>query len=410
MATLAHGGATFHYRAITADGKLRTGVITAENPRSVARELQRQGLTPVYVGAEAGKKGLSLSLPSFGSNKRRDVLFFTQELSTLLNSGVPLDRALSITTDLTTKTQFRAIVSDILRGIKGGKSLADALATHPDYFSELFINMVRAGEASGSLGQIFDRLSVFERSRDELRSYIISSMIYPSLLALVGAGSIFVLLDFVVPRFASIFDDTRMKIPTPTLMMLEASKIVQQWGWVVAITLTALILVFRFYTRTGPGKLWWDETRLRIPFLGDAMRKAETSRFARAMSTLVANTVPLVQSLQISAGILMNRRMANSLKDVAQGVKRGEGISQPLARTKMFPPLASHLLTVGEETGKLDLMFARMADIYEEETRAAIKRFTSIFEPLVILIMGIIVGAMVLSMLIAITSINDVAI
>ena len=150
--------------------------------------------------------------------------------------------------------------------------------------------------------------------------------------------------------------------------------------------------------------------RLKLPMLGDALRKAETSRFARAMSTLVGNSVPLVQSLHISAGILFNTRMANSLKDVAQGVKRGEGISQPLARTRMFPPLASHLLTVGEETGKLDLMFARMADIYEEETRASIKRFTAIFEPLVILVMGIIVGGLVLSMLIAITSINDVAI
>ena len=169
-------------------------------------------------------------------------------------------------------------------------------------------------------------------------------------------------------------------------------------------------MLYVLWEGAGAGRLWWDEVRLKIPLLGDAMRKAETSRFARAMSTLVGNTVPLVQSIQISAGILVNRRMANSLKDVAQGVKRGEGISQPLARTKMFPPLASHLLTVGEETGKLDVMFARMADIYEEETRAAIKRFTSIFEPLVILIMGIIVGAMVLSMLIAITSINDVAI
>ncbi|HZL57825.1 MAG TPA: type II secretion system F family protein [Bryobacteraceae bacterium] len=401
--------ATFHYRAIGADGKVRTGVITAENTRTVARELQRQGLTPVYVGADE-KKPFELKLPSFGSSRRRDVLFFTQELSTLLNSGVPLDRALSITTELTTGAQFRTVVSDLLRTIKGGKSLAEALAIHPAYFSDLFINMVRAGEASGSLGQIFDRLSVFERSRDELRSYIISSMIYPTLLALVGAGSIFVLLDFVVPRFASIFDDTRMKIPVPTQMMLEASKIVQQWGWLVVLSIAGSIAAFRFYTKTGKGRLWWDETRLRIPMLGDAMRKAETSRFARAMSTLVGNTVPLVQALQISAGILVNRRMANSLKDVAQGVKRGEGIAQPLARTKMFPPLASHLLTVGEETGKLDLMFARMADIYEEETRAAIKRFTSIFEPLVILIMGIIVGAMVLSMLIAITSINDVAI
>jgi len=401
--------ATFHYRAVGADGKLRTGIITAENQRLVARELQRQGLTPVYVGAEE-KKGLELKLPSFGANRRKDVLFFTQELSTLLNSGVPLDRALSITNELTVRQQFRGIISDILRSIKGGKSLADALAVHPAYFSDLFINMVRAGEASGSLGQIFERLSEFERSRDELRSYIVSSMIYPALLALVGAGSIFVLLDFVVPRFASVFDDSRMKIPVPTQIMLEASKIIQNWSWLVALSVITAVVAFRLYTRTPAGRLWWDDTRLRIPILGEALRKAETSRFARAMSTLVGNTVPLVQSLGISAGILYNKRMANSLKDVAQGVKRGEGISQPPARTRMFPPLASHLLTVGEETGKLDVMFARMADIYEEETRASIKRFTSIFEPLVILIMGLIVGALVLSMLIAITSINDVAI
>ena len=367
--------ATFHYRAVGADGKLRSGIITAENQRNVARELQRQGLTPVYVGSEE-KKGFEIKLPSFGAGRKRDVLFFTQELSTLLNSGVPLDRALSITNELTTKPQFRILIADILRSIKSGKSLADALAIHPLYFSDLFLNMVRAGEASGNLGQIFERLSEFERSRDELRSYIISSMVYPALLATVGAGSIFVLLDFVVPRFASVFDDGRMKIPVPTMIMLQASKIVQDWSWLVALAIIGTITTFRVYTRTSAGRLWWDDTRLKIPVLGDALRKAETSRFARAMSTLVGNTVPLVQALNISAGILNNRRMANSLKDVALGVKRGEGISQPLARTKMFPALASHLLTVGEETGKLDLMFARMAQIYEEETRSAIRRFT----------------------------------
>ncbi len=401
--------ATFHYRAVAADGKLRTGVITAESGKTVSRELIRQGLTPIYVGFEE-KKSAAIKLPSFGSGRRRDVLFFTQELSTLLNSGVPLDRALSITSELTTRAQFRTIVLDILRSIKGGKSLADSLALHPAYFSELFINMVRAGEASGSLGQIFERLSEFERSRDALRSYIVSSMMYPILLSCVGVGAIFVILNFVVPRFASIFDDGHMKIPLPTLIMLQASHVVQQWWWLVALVLAAAIAGFRFYINTPPGRFWWDTNRLKLPVIGDAMRKAETSRFARAMATLVGNSVPLVQSLHISAGILFNTRMANSLKDVAQGVKRGEGISQPLTRTHMFPPLASHLLTVGEETGKLDLMFARMADIYEEETRASIKRFTAIFEPVVILIMAIIVGGLVLSMLIAITSINDVAI
>jgi general secretion pathway protein F len=399
----------FHYRAVGVDGKLRTGTISADTTTMVARELRRQGLTPVYVGTEE-KKGAAFKLPSFGGNRRRDVLFFTQELSTLLNSGVPLDRALSITTELTTHAQFRVIVSEILRSIKGGKSLADSLALHPLYFSDLFINMVRAGEASGNLGSIFERLSEFERSRDELRGYIISSMIYPALLALVGAASVFVLLDFVVPRFASIFNDGHMQIPVPTKIMLEVSQVVQDWSWLVALVLVTAIVSFRVYTKSAAGKLWWDKARLGIPLIGDALRKAETSRFARAMSTLVGNSVPLVQSLHISAGILYNSRMANALKDVAQGVKRGEGIAQPLARTGMFPVLASHLLTVGEETGKLDVMFARMAEIYEEETRSSIKRFTSIFEPLVILIMGLIVGALVLSMLIAITSINDVAI
>jgi general secretion pathway protein F len=400
--------ATFHYRAVAADGKLRTGVITADNTKSVARELMRQGLTPVYVGFE-NKKPAALKLPSFETGRRRDVLFFTQELSTLLNSGVPLDRALSITSELTTRQSFRAIVLDVLRSIKGGKSLADALTLHPAHFSELYINMVRAGEASGSLGLIFERLSGFERSRDELRSYIVSAMIYPALLSLVGAGSIFIILNFVVPRFASIFDDSHMKIPLPTLIMLQASHVVQDWWWVVAIGLVVFIVSFRMYIGTPQGRYWWDTNRMKIPILGDALQKAETSRFARAMSTLVGNTVPLVQSLHISSGILFNSRMAGALKDVAQGVKRGEGISQPLARTRMFPPLASHLLTVGEETGKLDVMFGRMADIYEEETRASIKRFTAIFEPLVILVMGIIVGSLVLSMLVAITSINDVA-
>jgi general secretion pathway protein F len=402
--------ATFHYRAITADGKVRSGVITADDSKSVARQLVRQGLTPVYVGFEDKKfTGITIKLPSFASNRRKDVLFFTQELSTLLNSGVPLDRALSITSELTTRPQFRGIILDILRTIKGGKSLADSLAIHTDYFSDLFINMVRAGEASGSLGQIFERLSEFERSRDELRSYIISSMIYPGLLTVVGAGSIFLILNFVVPRFATIFDDGHMKIPLPTEIMLEASKVVREWWWIVALVLIAIVGSFRTYIRTPAGRSWWDDTRLKLPMIGDALRKAETSRFARAMATLVGNTVPLVQSLHISAGILYNTRIAKSLNDVAQGVKRGEGIAGPLARTKMVPPLAAHLLTVGEETGKLDLMFARMADIYEEETRAAIKRFTAIFEPLVILLMGIIVGGLILSMLIAITSINDVA-
>lgn len=399
---------TFFFRAIAPDGKVRTGNLTAETDKLVARELRRQGLTPVFVGIEP-KKNFVLKLPWKAGGKRRDVLFFTQELSTLLSSGVPVDRALSITSELTVRTAFRAIVSDILRVLKGGKSLADSLATHPDYFGELYVNMVRAGEASGSLAVVFERLTEFEKSRDELRNYIISSMIYPTLLACVGLGSILLLMNFVVPRFASIFNDSHLKMPLPTQIMLDTSKFVQTWWWVAAAAIVLGFGSFRTYVSTAEGRMKWDKVRLRIPLLGDALLKAETSRMARAMSTLVANTVPLVQSLGISAGIVNNSAISRALNDIAQGVKRGEGLAGPMRKAGVFPPLAAHLLTVGEETGKLDQMFARMADIYDNETRSAVRRFTSLFEPLVILVMGIVVGALVLSMLLGITGINDVA-
>ncbi len=401
--------ATYFFRAVAFDGKTRTGRLTAETDTLVARELRKQGLTPVYVGVEP-KKSYEIKLPAFASGRRRDVLFFTQELSTLLNASVPLDRALAITAELTERQSFRVIVLDVLRILKGGKPLADSLATHGDYFSDLFVNMVRAGEASGALAVVFQRLSEFERSRDELRGYIISAMIYPALLCLVGLASVVILLTFVVPRFAALFEDSHMEMPLPTQIMLQASNIVQTWWWVVALTLAAIFAGFRFWVGTKKGRLKWDAWRLKLPLLGDALLKAETARFARAMGTLVANTVPLVQSIGISAAILNNKYLARGLEAVAQGVKRGEGIAAPLTKVKVFPPLAGHLLTVGEETGKLDTMFNRMADIYEEDTRAAIKRFTAIFEPVVILVMGVIVGGFILSILVAITSINDVSI
>ena len=400
---------TYFFRAVASDGKPRTGTLAAENDKVVAAELQRQGLTPVYVGLENQKSGFEFKMPSFGGGRRKDVLFFTQEMGTLLNAGVPLDRALSITGELTTRPDFRTVVLDTMRILKGGKSLADSLAAHPLYFSELYVNMVRAGEASGSLSKIFDRLGEFERTRDDLRGYIVSSMMYPGLLSLVGMGSIFLLLNFVVPRFAQIFSDPRMKIPTPTLIMIEASKLIQTWWLPAAIVLTASLVGFRFYVQTEKGRLWWDAFRLKIPLLGDALRKAETSRFARAMGTLIASSVPLVQAIGISRGILNNRRIAGTLEAVIQGVKRGEGLATPLMRSGEFPPLAGHLLTVGEETGNLDAMFHRMADIYENETRTAIRRFTSLFEPLIILVMGVVIGSLILSLMLAITSINDVA-
>lgn len=400
--------AAYFFRAVAPDGKVRSGTLNGETDKAVAHELRKQGLIPVYVGLQPSKR-FELKLPSFTRGRRRDVLFFTQELATLLNAGVPLDRALQIASELTERPAFRFIILDVLRVLKGGKPLADSLATHPEYFSKLYVNIVRAGEASGALGTVFTRLTEFERTRDDLRSYIIGSMVYPSLLMLVGLVSIIVLMNFVVPRFAQIIEESRMSMPLPTMIMLEASRIVKTYGWMAIGGAAALAVAARLWIRTERGKLWWDVFLLRVPLLGDALRKSETARFARAMETLVSNGVGLVQSIGIAGAVLSNRVISRSLEAVAQGVKRGEGIAGPLRRTGQFPPLAGHLLTVGEETGRLDQMFARMADIYDTDTRAAIKRFTALFEPLIILVMGIVVGGLILSMLLAITSINEVA-
>ena len=402
--------ATFFFRAVAVDGKIRNGSLSGESEKTVAVDLRKQGLIPVYVGAAPKSFNFEIKLPVIGTGRRKNVLFFTAELSTLLNASVPLDRALSITAELTTKAAFRDLVLDVLRVLKSGKTLADSLATHPDHFNELYINMVRAGEAAGSLAIVFERLAEFERTRDDLRNYIISSMVYPALLSCVGLCSILILLNFVVPRFASIFDGTTMKVPVPAQIMIEASYIVRTYWWMGLSVVLVVFLSWRIYTKTAAGRMWWDGLRLRLPLLGDAMLKAETSRFARAMGTLISNTVPLVQSINISAATLNNRTLSTALVGVAQGVKRGEGLAVPMRKAAVFPPLVSHLLTVGEETGRLDQMFTRMADIYENDTRDSIRRFTSIFEPVVILVMGVLVGGLILSMLLAITSINDVAI
>src|SRR5271165_6677584 len=398
----------YYFRAVASDGQLRTGTIHAETERFVAKELRRQGLTPVYVGSQP-KKSFELKLPSFSGAKRKDVLFFTHELSTLLSAGVPVDRALSITLELTDRASFRVLVQNVLRVLKGGKSLADSLGAHPEHFSELYINMVRAGEASGSLAVVFERLSEFERTRDDLRNYILSSLAYPSLLVVVGISSILVLMNFVVPRFAMVFEQSRIPIPGPTKVLIDVSYFLRSYGWIGLSVLILTAIGLYGFVRTPGGRLWWDTLRLRIPVLGDALRKAETARFARAMGTLVSNSVPLVQSLAIAGATLNNRRIAGSLESVSLGVKRGEGIAGPLRRAGQFPPLAAHLLSVGEETGRLDSMFVRMADIYDADTRASIRRFTSLFEPIVILVMGIVVGTLILSMLLAIVGMNDVA-
>ncbi len=338
----------------------------------------------------------------------QDRLRFTQELATLLQAGLPLDRSIRICSQLTASGSFRSVVAELLDQVKAGKSLSDALAEHPKIFSKLYVNMVRAGQASGTLPVVFQRLSDFEVGAAEWRSHLISTLIYPVLLIVVAVASMAVLLNFVIPRFAEVFESIGAPLPLSTSILLAAGQFFQTYWWLLALGVLAIFVIFDRVLRSVQGREKWDRFVFRFPLVGEMVRKAETARFARTMATLVSHSVPLVESLQIVKETITNSVMARSIESVIQGVKRGEGVSGPLEHAQCFPPLAVHLLRVGEETGRLDVMFDRLANIYDAETRVALRRLTALFEPIVILGMGLMVGAIVLSLLLAITSINDI--
>lgn len=385
------------------------GTMEGANDRAVALKLQDMGLVPIHIGTRKSDQPLKFDFRwGFKKAGAKEVLFFTQELSTLINAGLPLDRSLTICKQLSERPKLQSLVDDILQGIKQGKTFADSLATHPETFSKLFVNMVRAGEVSGSLPLVLDRLVEFQQSADELRSYLISSLIYPALLSFVGGASIVILLNFVIPKFAQVFQDAGKALPLPTQILLTASDLSKTYWWVVLLALGLAIFVFKRLVSTEKGRWTWDNFKLNAPLLGELLRKIELARISRTLGTLVRNSVPLVHSLNIVREISSNGVVSKSISEVAEGVKKGEGVAGPMEKSGVFPPLAIHLIQVGEETGRLDSMLLELAKIYDKEVRSAIKNLIALFEPVMILCMAFLVGIIVICMLLAIVSINDV--
>jgi len=398
----------FSYKAVNAKGHFSEGHVEAVDTRTAAYRLQSMGLIPVSI--EEPRSHPSALLPKLYLRRisRKDVLFFTEELATLVHAGLPLDRSLAITAELASKPALRVVINDVLKQIKGGKSLAEALAAHPKQFSRLYVNMIRAGEAGGVLDAILGRLVEFERSADELRSYLISALIYPGLLTGVGITSIGILMYFVIPKFAGIFEEMGAAIPPATMAMLWLSKMTRSYWWVALGGLAAAIGSVRYWIQTPKGRRSWDVLKLKVPLLGSTVLKMEMARFARTLGTLLASAVPLIAGVRIVQDIANNKIVAEGISKIAEGAKRGEGVSRPMREAGVFPGLAIHLVEVGEETGRLDSMLLQVADVYEKDVKTSIKALTSVFEPAIILVMGILVGTVVLSMLMAIFSINEI--
>ncbi|MGC2061612.1 MAG: type II secretion system F family protein [Thermodesulfovibrionales bacterium] len=393
--------AVFSYKATTPDGTIVEGVIEAADEHIAVERLRNSGVIPLKVttpgsGPRAG---------FFSRSGKGDILTFTSELSSLLGAGLPLDRSLNILTEISESPEMKGIIKSILKSIREGSAFSDALVKHPKTFPKLYVNMIRAGEAGGVLDVVLEKLNEFLESAKELKDHLFSALIYPVILLGTGGMSIIVLLVYVLPKFSIIFAEMGSTMPLPTQIIIGISNAVKYYWWMFFAGIFGLWVVMRNYIRTEEGRYRWDAFKLRL--MGDLIRKIETARFTRTLGTLLQSGVPLLQALNNSKDIINNRVIAASIDAVTKGAKEGQGIAAPLTSANVLPALALSMIKVGEETGQLDVMLLKVASTYEKSLRVAIKRFISFLEPALILGMGLVIGFIVMSMLMAIFSITN---
>jgi general secretion pathway protein F len=364
--------AQFSYKAADQNGRVVTGTQDASDEKGVVAALQAQGYIPIRITPGDGASTLFSLKREKGAFRflnrvsDRDVLRFTEDLATLLGAGLTLDRSLQILRDAANKQALKSLIAGVLKTVQKGGYLSDALADHPGEFSQFYVNMVKAGEAGGFLDLVLERMSTYLRDIKDLKDYIISAMIYPLFLVCIGGISILVLLTYVIPKFAVIFEDLGQTIPLSTQLLLGAGAFFQKYVFLLLAVFAALIFFWHRFSRTTAGRTRIDSMLTRLPVVGGFVQELETARFARTLGTLIKSGVPILGSLT-----------------------------------------AAQMITVGEETGRLDEMLFKIGDIYEIKVRSFIKRGMSLLEPVVILGMGILVGFIVISMLMAIFSMND---
>ncbi|HEY7251593.1 MAG TPA: type II secretion system F family protein [Methylomirabilota bacterium] len=404
--------AVFAYRAADQRGQTVDGVMEAPDVRAVVERLQRDAYFPIKIAVQdQPRRWLGLAWSEMGGRRvaGRDLVSLAHQLATLLEAGLPLDRALAIQAELAPTARLRSIMADVLRTVRGGSSLADALAKHhPRPFSRLYINMVRAGEKGGVLETTLRRLAEFLAESQEFRDALVSALIYPALLIGVGSVAVVFLMTFVIPRFAAIFEDLGATIPWPTLVLLEVSGGLQRYWWVLAGLALALLLATRMILATPRGRLAADRLLLQLPIAGEVIRKTEVARFTRILGTLLRSGIGMLPALTVVKEMLANQVLAGAVDQLADGVRRGAGLARPMTDSGAFPPLAVHMVRVGEETGRLEEMLLRVAGELESDTRKLVKRLIALAEPCIILVMGVVVGFIVIAMLMAILSVTDI--
>lgn len=401
---------SFLYQASDIEGKIVDGVMDAKSHAHVIQRLRQLGLFPIRVREEV--EGETRAFPErmreFLANLRKpNILPFTVQMSTMLGAGVPLDRCLSVLTELTSDARLRQVLVAIKSDVQAGKSLSDALAAHPKVFPDLYRSMIAAGEFGGFMEVAFSRLAEYLEEQDRVKSQVQSAMIYPMLMAVAGGAAVVILLTFVIPRFAGIFEDLGQALPLSTRMLLSFSDIVTGYWWLFLILLVLAVIGARSYMRTDAGSLLFDRVKLGAPLLGQLNRKIAIARFARTLGTLIRCGVPILQALIVAKDTMRNRFYSEAIQDVHDSLREGENIAEPLRDTGLFPPLAIHMIAVGEETGEVDEMLLKVASAYEKDSTQTLRSLVSLLEPAMILIFGALVAFMVIALLMAITSLSN---
>src|SRR6058998_2263692 len=357
----------FVYRAADRRGQTIDGVMEAPDARSVVERLQRDSYFPIRVSLHADRQSW-FSLGGSGRIGQRDVLMFTQQLATLFEATLPLDRSLAILEELAPNARVKAIVADLLVSVRGGSSLSEALTKHhPRPFSRLYINMIRAGERGGVLELTLRRLAEFLEARAAFAEAVLTAVAYPAVVFTFGIGAIIFLMTFVIPRFATIFADLGQTIPLPTQILLWVSAGFQAYWWVGVIVILAGVLAWRMWTASPQGRLRWDQTVLGLPLIGPLAMKIETARFARTLKTMLKNSVPIMSALAVVGDTMTNHAIGRAVKQLAAEMKRSGTIATGMQAQTPFPALTIHIVRVGEETGRLEDMLIKVAETFESD-------------------------------------------
>ncbi|MEQ1857114.1 MAG: type II secretion system F family protein [Longimicrobiales bacterium] len=385
----------FNYSARpAAGGEIQSGEIDLPSVEDVRAHLQRQRLIPVTVRQKP--KDIKIQ---FGTGvSMRDIVIFTRQFATMINSGLPLVQSLDILAEQTENEALRKTISDVLYDVESGHTLADAMGKHPKIFTQLYVNMVAAGEAGGILDTILLRLATFLEKNDALVRKIKGAMIYPAVIFSVAGGAILILLAFVIPTFQTMFEAAGIPLPLPTRIVIGMSAFLQAWWWAVGAGVIGGVVGIRAYYKTSAGNLMIDRILLAMPILGDLQRKAAVSRFTRTLGTLVSSGVSILEGLEITAKTAGNRVIHDAVMGSRASIAGGETIAGPLKESGVFPPMVVQMINVGEQTGGLDEMLSKIADFYDEEVDAAVEALLAAMEPIMIVVLGVIVGGMIVAM------------